>query len=235
MRTLTKISAVLILFLMTSCMFDGIKGNRIVKTQTRNISSDFIAISVSHGIEVHLTMANKTSLTLEADENLHDIILTEVEDGVLRIYAEENIWSAKRRKVYLSAENLNEIRTTSGAEVISENTIKADDLDIRATSGSDVRLILDVTNLSCSTTSGADARLKGKANHFIAKSTSGSGIKASELEAKTCEASVTSGADIKVNVTEELEAKATSGGDIRYSGNPKKVRKNSSSGGGIRS
>lgn len=234
MKTIAKISVVLILFLSTSCMFNGVKGNRIVKTQNRNISSDFKAISVSHGIEVYLTMGNKTSLTLEADENLHDIILTEVEDGVLRIYAEENIWSAKSRKVYLKAENLDEIRTTSGAEVISENTIKADDLNISTTSGSDVRLILDVTNLSCSTTSGADARLKGKADHFVAKSTSGSDIKASELEVKTCDASVTSGADIRLNVTDELDANATSGGNIKYSGNPKKIRKNSSSGGSIR-
>ena len=39
--------------------------------------------------------------------------------------------------------------------------------------------------------------------------------------------------DIYVNVIEDLDANASSGGDIRFSGNPKKVKKNSSSGGGI--
>ena len=236
MKTITKISAVLVLFLTTSCMFNGVKGNRNVKTQKRNISSNFEAIRVSNGIDVYLTMGNKTSLTLEADENLHDIILTEVEDGVLHIHTDDNvnIWSAKSRKIYLTAEKINEIKINSGAELISENTIEAEDLKVSTTSGADVKLIVDVTNLSCTTTSGADARLKGKADHFVAKSTSGSGLKASGLETKTCKARVTSGADISVNVTEELDASATSGGDIRYTGNPKKIRKNSSSGGDVR-
>ena len=234
MKTLTKITAILLLVLTSSCMFDGVKGNRIVKTTKRNISSDFEAISVSNGIDVYLTMGSSTTLSLEADENLHDIIQTEVEDGVLRIYADQNIWSAKRKRIYLSAQDINEIRTTSGAELITENTLKSDELSISVTSGAQVRMTVDVDNLSCSTTSGADARLEGRANHFVARSTSGSDIKASSLEAKTCEARVTSGADISVNVSEELDASATSGGDIRYSGNPKKIRKNSNSGGDVR-
>ncbi|NNC70129.1 MAG: DUF2807 domain-containing protein [Flavobacteriaceae bacterium] len=234
MKTIAKISAVCILLLTTSCMFDGIKGNRIVKTDTRNISSDFEAIRISNGIDVYLTMGNSVSLKLEADENLHDIIQTEVEDGVLRIYADQNIWSAKRKRVYLSAQEINDIKVTSGSELMTENTLKTEDLKISITSGAEARMTLDVNNLSCSTTSGSDARLEGRANHFVARSTSGSGLKASGLETKTCDARVTSGADISVNVSEELDASATSGGDIRFTGNPKKVRKNSSSGGDVR-
>ena len=236
MKTITKISAVLILFLTTSCMFNGVKGNRNVKSQKRTISSDFEAIRVSNGLDVYLTMGNNTSLAVEADENLHDIILTEVEDGVLHIHTDNNtnIWSAKSKKIYLNAEKINEIRINSGAELISENTIETEELKVSTTSGADVRLMVDVINLSCSTTSGSDAKLKGKAEHFVAKSTSGSGLKASGLEVKTCEAVVTSGADIRLNVTDELDASATSGGDIRYTGNPKKIKKRSSSGGDVR-
>ena len=59
MKTLTKISAVLLLFLMSFMHVQwGIKGNRIVKTATRNISSNFEAIHVSNGIDVYLTMSN---------------------------------------------------------------------------------------------------------------------------------------------------------------------------------
>ncbi len=235
MKTLLKISAVLLLLIMTtSCIFDGVKGNHNVVTQQRNISSDFEAIDVSQGIDVYITMGDDVSLSLEADENLHDIILTEVKDGTLHIYADKNIWSAKRRKVYLTAQSINEISASSGADVRSENTIKAEDFKIRATSGSDVRLQLKVDNLICSTTSGADARLKGKANSFTAKSTSGSAIKARDLETETCTAKVTSGADVYVNVTGTLNANATSGGDIKYVGNPKQVQENSSSSGSIR-
>ncbi len=235
MKTLLKLSAVLLLLVTTtSCFFDGVKGNRNVVTQQRNISSDFNAINVSQGIDVHLTIGNDVSLSIEADENLHELILTEVKDDVLHIYTDKNIWSAKRRKVFVTAKSINEIVATSGSEVRSENTLTAEDFKIRVTSGAEVRLVLNVTDLTCSTTSGADARLKGKAENFIAKSTSGSTIKAQDLETEVCIAKVTSGADIYVNVTSSLNAKATSGGDIKYVGNPKKVQENSSSSGSIR-
>ena len=234
MNTLFKISAVILLFLTTSCMFDGVKGNRNVITQDRTISSEFDAISVSHGIEVRLTMSDSNSLSIEADENLHDLIITEVEDGVLRIYSEKNIWSAKSKKVYLTASDIVKIKATSGANVRSENTISADEFDVRTSSGANVRLMLDVSDLICNTSSGSDARLKGTTGSFMANSSSGSNIRAKELISKSCNADVSSGANISVNVTGTLEANASSGGGIRYSGNPESIQKNSSSGGSIR-
>ncbi len=234
MKTLIKLSAfALLIVTTTSCFMDGVKGDRNVVTERRNIDSDFVKIDASQGMEVYLTMGDKVSLSVEADENLHDLIITEVKDGTLHIHTKKNIWSSKSRKVYVTASSINEISVSSGAEVISENTINSDDLKIRATSGSDVRLQLNVANLNCNTTSGANARLVGKASSFTAESTSGSDIKAQELETETCNVKVTSGADIYVNVTESLDANATSGGDIKYIGNPKKVQKNVSSSGSI--
>ncbi|MDX5585210.1 MAG: head GIN domain-containing protein [Aureibaculum sp.] len=235
MKTLIKLLAIaLLLGTTTSCFMDGIKGDRHVVSERRDISSDFMKIDANQGMEVYLTMGDQVSLTIEADENLHDLIITEVKDGTLHIYTKKNIWSSKSRKVYVTALTINEISVSSGAEVISENTIKSDDFKIRATSGSDVRLQLNVDNLNCSTTSGADARLKGKASTFTAKSTSGSDIKAQELETETCNVKVTSGADVYINVTQSLHANATSGGDIKYIGNPKNVQKDVSSSGSIR-
>lgn len=234
MKNVLKISAVILLFVTTSCMFDGVKGNRNVITQDRTITSDFDAISVSNGIEVRLTMSDDTSLSLEADENLHDLIITEVDDGVLRIYSEKNIWSAKSKKVYLTASDIVKIKATSGANVYSENTISADEFDVRTSSGADVRLMLDVSDLICNTSSGSGARLKGTTGSFKANSSSGSDIRAKDLVTRSCTADVSSGANISVNVTGKLNANASSGGGIRYSGNPENVQKNSSSGGSIR-
>jgi len=213
-------------------MVSGVKGNVI--TQQRIVSPDFTEIKVSQGIEVNLTISKETTMSLEADENLHDLIITEVEDGVLHIYSEENIYRSAVRKIYLTTSIIDKIKTSSGAEVVSENTITADDFEVNTSSGSSVRLMLNVSDLSCDTSSGSSARLKGLAGHFVANSSSGSSIKAKELAVKTCNADVSSGASIKVNVADNLEANASSGGGIRYVGSPKSVDKNTSSGGSVR-
>ena len=236
MNTISKISVVFLLFLTTSCFFmDGVKGDRNVVTQDRNISSNFDAIHASHGIDVKLTMSSNVSLTLEADENLHDIIRTDVKDGVLRIYSEKNIYSAEKRTVYVTAKEINEVKATSGSSVTSENTIKAGDFIVRTTSGANVNLQLDTESTSSSATSGSNIRLSGKTQKLTASSTSGANLKAKDFEAKVCEARATSGSVMSVYATQELDASATSGGNIRCSGDPEIVKKNSSSGGSIRS
>jgi Putative auto-transporter adhesin, head GIN domain len=235
MKTILKFTAVALLFISTiSCMMNGISGNGNIETQERNISEDFTGIKVSQGIDVYLTSNNSTKLTVEADENIIDLLRTEVDEGTLKIYFEKNVWRATSRKVYLSVPTLNSVTTTSGASVKFENTLKVDKLSLKATSGSDIYAYVDVTDLQSKTTSGADIKIKGLAKNFEASATSGSDIKASDLKADYVTARVTSGADIKVYAVKEINAKATSGGDIKYSGNPKVVNKTKNSGGRIR-
>lgn len=235
MKTIYKVLGILFILVSTSsCFFDGVKGNGNVITKNRKISDDFIRIEASANIDVFITENGKTSLTVEADENLHEIIETKVENGTLYLSIKKNIWSAHAKAVHLTFEKLNEIQVTSGAELSSENTISADDLKISATSGGEINLHLNVKNLDCESTSGADINLDGKANFLRVNSTSGSDIDAFGLQVLNCVASATSGADIKVNVERSFEGKATSGADIRYKGNPEIVKADNNSAGKVK-
>ncbi len=235
MNTVLKISALLLLLITTtSCFYNGVKGNGNVMTQNRNISNDFVRIKASRGLDVYITKSNKVSLVVEADENLHELIETDVVNGTLIITAKKNIGLAKAKKIHLSVENINEILVSSGAEIYSENTFFTDELRINASSGSEAKLTLNVNHLTCETSSGAGIYLNGKAINFNARSSSGSDIKAYDLETSNCIAKASSGSNIKVNVSDSFEGKASSGADINYKGNPKIIDQDKSSGGSIR-
>ena len=240
MTTLTKFIVGIILSLMLfSCQFDsnfgfGVRGNGDVETVERSISGDFDAIKVSRGLDVYLTQSNETSITVEADENLHDIIVTEIEGNTLHIYADENISHSSSKKVMVSFKDISRISSTSGSDVYSTNIITAQNLELSTTSGSDMELEIDANVVECSATSGSDLRLSGNTNKLYATATSGSDIKAGNLKAKICEAKATSGADITVNSSDELYAKASSGGDIKYYGNPEKITKKGGVSGSVR-
>ena len=240
MTTLTRIIVTSIIsLLMLSCNFsmnlgDGIDGNGNVETAERSISKDFDEIKVSQGIDLYITQSNDVSLTVEADENLHDLIMTEVTDGVLKIYSTENIRRASSKKVMLTINSISSIKATSGSDVYSTNTIEVANLELKSTSGSDIKLDVKTESLDCYSTSGSDMELSGSTNLFAASATSGSDINASDLLAETSNVKATSGADISVNTSKALTAKATSGGDIRYSGNPEKVEKSDTSAGSVR-
>ncbi len=214
-------------------IFNRVEGNRNVITEKRKIDTDFTRVKVSSGIDLHIRQGSKVSLTVEADENLHEYIVTEVSGDQLKIYVDGNIWRAKSRKVYLTVTTIEELRATSGSDVFSEGIISAKDLEVSTSSGADMRIEVEANNVTSSSSSGSDLRISGKAKTHSTSASSGSSVHAYNLESKEVTARVSSGADIGVFASESIDARATSGGDIRYRGNPEKVNKKTSSGGGV--
>ncbi len=213
---------------------NGVDGSGNVVTVERDISSDFDQIKVSQGLDLYITQSNDVALRIEADENLHDLIMTDVENNILRIYSTENIRRASSRKVMLNINEISTIKATSGSDVFSTNTIETHALELVSTSGANMELDIKTQSLNCHSTSGSEIKISGTTDILIASATSGSEIEADKLKAKTSEVKATSGADISVNTSKELTARATSGGDIRYSGNPEKINKSDTSSGSVR-
>ena len=207
------------------------------KTEKRNVKN-FNGIKVSTGIDLYITMGNAEEVKIVADDDIIDDIVTEVKDGTLHIYLEKNNWFNwgrfnETRKAYVTVTQLGLIDASSGSDVRSENTLKGDELDIEASSGSDIYLDLIYKNVSLKTSSGSDAKITGKAKYFSASASSGSDIVARDFETEKCQVKASSGSDATVNVSDELVAKASSGADIRYYGNPRSKDTNESSGGDI--
>jgi hypothetical protein len=222
--------------LFSSCaidMFNRVNGNRNVVTEDRSTKEDFTKIKVSTGLDLYISQGSKNQITVEADENLQDIIRTEVKDGVLRIYSEKNIWRAKARKVYVTVETLEALTATSGSDAYAKETLKVNDLKISATSGADIHISVSANTIETTATSGSNIEVSGASNNHISKATSGASIDAYQLRSKNVTVKVTSGANINVHASESIDAKATSGGDIDFKGSPKKVNKKTSSGGSV--
>lgn len=229
MTTVIKVLIASILgMLVTSCNFDfniGTKGNGNVKTMERTVNGTYNQIEVSRGLDVYLTQGDTQSISVQADENLHDIIKTEIEGNVLKIYADENISFSEAQIVRVSFQNLSRISASSGSDVYSTNTITSESLKLSTSSGSDMTLNLETNSLDCEASSGSDLNLTGTATTLKAQASSGSDIDAGKLQAETSHVRASSGADITVNTSKELVAKATGGGGISYIGNPEKIEK----------
>ncbi|NCO62824.1 MAG: DUF2807 domain-containing protein [Flavobacteriales bacterium] len=229
MTTLIKFLIATVLSLsFFSCNFDmnfiqGVKGNGNIQLENRIPNQSFNTIKASQGLEVYLTQGNEESIVIEADENLHAIIKTEVKDNELLIYADKNIEHASAKKIMVTFKDVIKITSTSGSDVISNNTINADYLELDSSSGSNMNLNVNTSTLTCNSSSGSDLKLSGKTERLIAEASSGSDIKAANLIAESSQVKAASGADITVNTVKELTANANSGGNIKYYGNPEKV------------
>ena len=191
MTTITKfIIGAIITFLMMSCNFHGdfgwgVTGNGEVTEVDRSISEDFDQIEVSRGLDVYLTQGDEVSVTVEADSNLHDIIMTEVENNTLYIFSEENINRSRAQKIHVTFTDLTKLECSSGSDVYSTNVIKATDLELSTSSGADMEVAVEADVVECSASSGSDLRVSGKTDKLYADASSGSDIKAGNLVSNT--------------------------------------------------
>lgn len=234
MKTLSKILFLSAIALtLNACVFTGVTGSRNVSTESREITESFNKLSVSQGIEVILTQEPKVSMTIEADDNLHELLITEVENDVLKIYFSENVGNRKSSKVYLSMPELVSINTSSGSEVNGQNTFEVEKITLDSSSGSQIEVRLNAQEVSASSSSGSDITIKGNCLFLIADSSSGSEINATELISQDVRANASSGADIDVISTQNFTGNASSGASINCDGNPKVKSIDKSSGGSV--
>ncbi len=217
-------------FTSFSCITDRNLGP--VEKETRKVG-DFTEIEVSHGINVYITMGNDNHLEVETNEDLMDKLVTEIRGDKLKIYFEGSFIWTKTANVYLDARTVHKISASGGSDVKGENELKTENLELRASGGSDIRLEIDVRNLEVDISGGSDVDLIGEANYIEANASGGSDLKAFDLITQTARLEASGGSDIKIFVEDELEARASSGSDIKYKGNPRNLDTRDSSGGDV--
>ncbi len=191
-------------------------------------------IKTSTGIDVLLTQGNDKYMAVEAEENLHEHIKTEVKEGVLHVYTKVNIKGSKGMKVYVTTKTINKLSASSAGDIIGETAIESDELEIKASSAGDIKLKVKANMIKASASSSGDIMLAGKANFIDASASSSGDIKAKGLTVSEAKAKASSSGDVHVTVTDKLYAKASSSGDVMYYGDPKVEKKESSGGSVIR-
>lgn len=233
MSTLIKfITAFILSLTLCSCQFNfmgpGEKGNGNVVTEDRAIQGPFNSIEASEGLDVIVHQDNDYHVSVEADENLQALILTEVNNNTLKVHCKKSIGWASAKKIFISMPEIARLESNSGADLWSTGVIKGNSLHLKSSSGADIRVEAETEEIVLESSSGSDLHVTGHTNDLFAHASSGSDIDASGLEAKNAQAEANSGADISVNASDKIDVRTGSGGDVHYIGNPAIVQKKGS-------
>lgn len=123
---------IILLSTLISSAQEKLKGNKIVITEDRNIS-EFTKIEIIDNLNVFLVYNENQSVEVEADSNLQNSILTELNNGVLTIRTSEIIGRNKALNIHLKVnKNIEEINAYNNAKVSSKNSLAIDNLTINS-------------------------------------------------------------------------------------------------------
>jgi Putative auto-transporter adhesin, head GIN domain len=206
-------------------------GNVIKKERK---TDSFTGIKVSSGIDVYLRQGADESMFVEADENLHEYIVTEVRGGVLNVYTDANIREAERKRVYVTMKEVNSLRTSSAGDIVGETPVRTEKLEMSASSAGDIKVEVYAKEISVNISSSGDITLTGEAEKLEGDLSSAGDLNAYDLAVNQANISASSAGNADINVSEKITARASSAGDINYMGNPKYIDAHSSSAGSIR-
>ncbi len=208
----------------------------VVKAQQSDVRSvgSFSGVKAGEAIDVYLKKGDKESVRVEVTGTDASNVLTEVAGGYLRIHMRDGSYRNKNVKVYVTYVSLTKIHASSAANVFSEGTIKAANLEISTSSAASIELTIDAGSVTVEASSAGDVLLEGKAKILDVDVSSAGEIDTYLIDSETVTASASSGGSVKISASKELTARASSGGSIRYRGSPAKTNTNSSSGGSVK-
>ncbi|CAM4311158.1 head GIN domain-containing protein [Gillisia hiemivivida] len=202
-----------------------VNGNGNMVTDTRS-TSNYDGIALVGSLDVQIISGTEGKIKVEAESNLQEYILTEVEDGKLKISVEKDVSLNPSRnmsiRVTVPVETISSLYVTGSGDVSNTGVIRANELKVGVTGSGDINLNVEAKELWGSITGSGDIKLNGKAREFNCKVTGSGDFMAYSLNAEIVEAAVSGSGDIQVSASQSLKARVSGSGDISYKGNPEK-------------
>ncbi len=208
----------------------GIKGEGPKVKKALNVSS-FDGFTLAIGGNVYLTQGNTPSVTIEAQQNIIDNIVTDVADKHWKIRFDKNVRNHDGVKIWITIPTLDKAYISGSGDIIGETKFIGLNNLVTGISGSgDIKLEIEAKAVDGKISGSGNVKLGGSAN-AISIGISGSGdFYADALAVQEATVSISGSGNAMVNASESLQVKVSGSGDVKYKGRPKVNAKVSGSG-----
>jgi putative autotransporter adhesin-like protein len=192
--------------------------------QVRSVSG-FHGVSVSGSVELFLTQGNEESVVISADDtNVRDKVITEVDNGILRIYLERKNkiqidWPNKNKiRAYVSVKDIDYLSSSGSGKLHIEGNLKTDKLKVDISGSGNVEGAVTTKEFSLGISGSADADLSGTAEKSEFHISGSGNIKSYDFSTQYCNASISGSGNVRVTVTKELSAHISGSGNVFIKG-----------------
>ncbi|MGI9530776.1 head GIN domain-containing protein [Lutimonas sp.] len=220
------IKSTVILFILSmsfgTAYAQKVKGNGKTINKTRNVGS-FDGVGVSGSFDVFLVAGDEGKLDIRVEENLEKYLITEVNNGKLKIKWKSgmNIRTSSKTTITVHFKSINSLAMAGSGEIVGKDVIKGNSLEVALAGSGDVKVDIDVQEVETAISGSGDIELSGTAKELEA-AVSGSGdIDAYDLKVEKAELRISGSGFIGANIEKEIEARVSGSGDIKYKGQPR--------------
>lgn len=218
------IALCLICVSFSSCYIFGykkIKGNGIYTTDQRNISAH--KIKVEGNIDIQIAQSSDAGVTIKADANLLEHIITEL-DGewlVIRTKRKYKLVSNNPILVVVNTELLKALNLTGKCNAKGLTKFEGgDELKIKIAGSGDVKLAVNTPNVEASIAGVGNISLEGETKNSTIKISGSGDFEGKNLKAENVKIKIAGSGNASVYASNQLKINIAGSGDVEYIGNP---------------
>ena len=208
---------------LTSCFWHGqrVRGNGHMTTETKQFG-DIKGVELHSSFNVYLIQGSPAGVKIEAEENIISHIDLHIENDVLNIESEDNIWLQPRKgvKIYVTSPEFNTVKSSGSGNIKSETKITSEDkMKVSASGSGDIKIEIDAPEVDAHVSGSGGVELAGETKKIYGQVSGSGNIKAMNLMAEESELNVSGSGNVQVYSSVKLQANVSGSGDVRYKGN----------------
>ncbi|MFN3666346.1 MAG: head GIN domain-containing protein [Sediminibacterium sp.] len=233
MRTLLVILAIMVT--AASCIFlDGerVTGNGNITVEDR-VGLNAHRIKLAGFMDVELRQGTGTEVKVEADDNLQEYIITEMDEGVLVIKTRNNVRmiNSERIKIYITTDRLELLTLSGSGNIIGMDKFTGSDrLKLRVSGVGDLKLDLNTPELEAEISGSGSLALSGETRDAKITINGVGNCNADNLKAENATVKISGSGDVKIFADSKLDITIRGVGSVYYKGEASVSQKISGSG-----
>lgn len=217
---------VIALISIMSCFLNGcnafadqVKGSGNVISKERKIEP-FTQLKINGVFNVMITQGEKESLTIEADDNLVDLVETVNEGSVLIIkQKKESNFKPTKFNIYITIKDLVKLETSSVGNIVTKSQLNLKNFDLSSSCVGNIVFDINCEKFTADIQSVGDLNMKGKTNESIIKNSSVGNINAIDFISDILVLDNNGVGDVEVYAEKEITLLSNGVGNVNYKGN----------------
>ena len=201
-------------------IFNCVKGEGATVTEELLVS-DFTGIKIKCSMDVFITQGDEIKVTVEGQQNIIDLIETDVQDDTWDIEFDQCVRNHDDLKLFITMPNIYYLSIDGSGNITGENIFSVGGISLRISGSGEMDLALEATDKVDTRISGSgEMRLEGTADEFDVEISGSGDMEAFDLTAQDVEVDISGSGDVEVYADEYLDVKITGSGDVHYKGSP---------------
>lgn len=204
----------------TSCK--KIKGSDTITSEVRMVSN-FTELDAQDAFEVDVTYSpTQEMITVEAPENLHEYIITEVVSGKLKVHFKhnKNISSKDVIKIHITTAELNGFSISGASNVTLNNALNSTDFELEASGASQFEGEVNVANGDIEMSGASQAKINGTALDAFVELSGASVIRKYEFEIETLDIKLSGASNAYLTILNSMSVELSGASTLNYKGDP---------------